>query len=383
MSEKILCVDDDPNILKSYERSLHKEFTIKTAEDGKNGLEMVRKQGPFSVVVSDLRMSEMDGIQFLTAVRKSAPETVRIMLTGHAELEATLAAVNEGHIFQFLTKPCPPESLAKAIHAGVKQYHLITSERVLLKKTLVGSVQVLSETLSLVNPAAFSRASRIKGYVRQMAIKLALPHTWQFDLAAMLSQIGCVTLPPELLEKVSSGGTLSNKEQQMFADHPRVAKDLLVKIPRLESIAKMIEKQQSISARDSTQAENPKEENPVVMGAQLLKVALDYDALVIRGASSRSALDNMRARQDKYPPLLLDAIGNTETKETEPVIKDVRVREVTPSMILDEDILSKSGSLLFTRGQQLTSSSIERLHNFAQMAGVVEPFRVIIPAEAA
>ena len=240
MSEKILCVDDDANILQAYQRILHKEFAIETAKQGRAGLEAIRTRGPFAVIVSDLRMPEMDGIHFLTAVRECAPESVRIMLTGQADLNTAIAAVNEGNIFRFLTKPCPPETLGKALRAALEQHRLMEAERVLLKKTLIESVQVLTETLGLVNPAAFTRTSRVKRYVKHMAAQLHLPDVWQFELAAMLSQIGCVTLPPDVFDKVYAGQPLSKDEQQMFSDHPKVASNLLAKIPRLEAIACMI-----------------------------------------------------------------------------------------------------------------------------------------------
>ncbi|MFH1417727.1 MAG: response regulator, partial [Planctomycetota bacterium] len=136
MSKKILCVDDDPNILNAYRRGLRRLFEIETAEGGAEGLEAIASQGPFAVVVSDMRMPGMDGIQFLTAVKKRAPESVRIMLTGNADQQTAMDAVNEGSIFRFLTKPCPPEHLAKALTAGIEQYRLITAEKELLGKTL-------------------------------------------------------------------------------------------------------------------------------------------------------------------------------------------------------------------------------------------------------
>jgi len=210
MIGKILCVDDDLNVVQGFKRLLHNEFSIEVSKDPQIGLEIIRDQGPFAVVVSDLRMPEMDGIRFLSAVRERAPEIVRILLTGQADLHAAIAAVNEGNIFRFLTKPCALDTLRKALCAAIEQYQLITAERVLLKRTLVGSIQVLTETLGLVNPVAFSRASRrasrIKPYVRPLAAQLKVNDAWQSEPAAMLSQIGFVTLPPNILNKVYAQG---------------------------------------------------------------------------------------------------------------------------------------------------------------------------------
>jgi response regulator RpfG family c-di-GMP phosphodiesterase len=381
MNEKILCVDDDFNILQAYKRILHKDFAIEIAEDGQSGLDAVRARGPFAVVVSDLRMPGMDGIQFLAAVRECATDSVRIMLTGRADLSTAIAAVNEGNIFRFLTKPCSSEMLSKALHAALEQHRLITAERLLLKKTLLGSVQVLTETLSLVNPTAFSRASRIKGYVKHIATQLRLPNAWQFELAALLSQIGCVTLPPEVLDKVYTGQPLSPDEQEMFTAHPKIASDLLAKIPRLESVAHMIAGQQIPPPIDRMRADEPMQKDPIALGAHMLKVALDLDRLVASGASAKAAIAAMRERPDHYLPSFLDALDNIEVDQAPKVMKTVWVRELTPFMTLDEDIRAKSGSLLLAKGHQLTPSIIERLRNFARTAGVVEPFRVLLPRE--
>jgi response regulator RpfG family c-di-GMP phosphodiesterase len=240
MDEKILWVDDDTNILRAYRRILHKEYTIEIANGGQAGLTLISTKGPFSVLVSDLRMPEMDGVQFLAAARKQTPDSVRVMLTGQADLDTAIAAVNEGNIFRFLTKPCSPEQLDKTLRAALEQYRLITAERVLLKKTLVGTIQVLTNTLGAVNPVAFGQASRLKRLVKLMAAHLGLPSGWQLELAAMLSQLGCMTLRPGLLEKVNAGRSLSVEEQEIFTAHPQVAKDLLIKIPRLEIVARII-----------------------------------------------------------------------------------------------------------------------------------------------
>ena len=121
--------------------------------------------GPFAVIVADRSMPGMDGIQLLAKVKACSPNTVRMMLTGNADMQTAIDAVNEGHIFRFLTKPCPPESLTASLQAAIEQYRLITAERELLEKTLRGSVKVLCEVLSVVKPTAFGRASRITRYV--------------------------------------------------------------------------------------------------------------------------------------------------------------------------------------------------------------------------
>jgi len=380
VNEKILFVDDDANILEAYKRQLRKQFMIETAQGGEKGLEAVRTQGPFAVIVSDLRMPGMDGIQFLEAVREHAPDSVRCMLTGHADLDAAIAAVNKGNLFRFLTKPCSPEELIRALEVAVRQYQLITAERELLEKTLTGSVQVLTEILSLVNPTAFGYASRIKRYIQHMAAQLQLSNTWEFEIAAMLSQIGCVTLPAEVFRKMYADQPLAPEEQEMVAAHHKVTSELLAKIPRLEAIARMIAGLQQPTDLHAL-VESLNQRDTTGLGTQMLMVALDFDRLVARGVSPKAALAQMRQRKNRYLPRLLAALENIELDPALQITKAVRVHALIPGMILDEDLYAKNDALLLAKGHQITASIITHLHNFARTIGVAEPFRVRIPPE--
>jgi DNA-binding NtrC family response regulator len=196
MAEKILLVDDDPLILEGHKRSLSREFLLETALGPVQALKLVTDNGPYALVVSDMRMPEMDGIHFLTQVKSVSPDTVRVMLTGYADIETAMSAINEGNIFRFLTKPCSREIMARTLTAGLVQYRLITAEKQLLEQTLSSSIQVLTEVLSLVNPAAFSRAERARRYIHHIVTVMNLGNPWQYEVAAMMSQLGCVTLPP-------------------------------------------------------------------------------------------------------------------------------------------------------------------------------------------
>jgi response regulator RpfG family c-di-GMP phosphodiesterase len=379
-NQKILFVDDEINILEAYRRQLRRKFTIATAASGEEGLEAIRKQGPFAVVVSDLRMPGMDGIQFLSAVRQKTPESVCCLLTGQADLQAAIAAVNLNSLFRFLLKPCPSEEIEQTLKAAIAQYQLVCAEREILDHTLTESVQVLTEILSLVNPTAFGYASRIKRYVQHMAKQLKVSHSWEFEVAAMLSQIGCVTVPPDVLEKVQANQILSRAEQEMYAAHPKVASSLLAKIPRFESIAQMIDGlRQPVDL--PTLIERLKQGDPIGLGTQMILVAIEFDRLITRGVAPKSALLRMKQRHDLYLPRLVSAL---ETAHVDHVFttQKVYLQTLKPGMILDDNIYAQTGTLLLARGHEITSSIITHLHNYSQTVGVVEPFDVIIPEES-
>lgn len=122
MEEQILVVDDEENVLDGIERLLHGEFNISKAQDADQGLKLIQQCGPYAIVISDNRMPGVNGARFLARVHKLAPETVTMLLTGYRDFDTAMVAVNEGHIFRYLKKPCKKEDLVKAINSGLTQY---------------------------------------------------------------------------------------------------------------------------------------------------------------------------------------------------------------------------------------------------------------------
>jgi CheY-like chemotaxis protein len=375
MTRKILFVDDEENVLRGFERTLRSQFEMETAVGAQQGLAAVARSGPFAVVVSDLRMPGMDGIQFLSEIRKRCPDTVRLILSGNGDFESVVASVNEGSIFQFLTKPCPADKLHTVLTIALKQYQLITAERELLEETLNGSVGMMTEVLSVVNPLAFSRASRIRTYVRHMANQLRVPNLWEFDLAAMLSQIGCIAVPPDILEKVDARFALSKEEQETFTSHPSIGHGLISKIPRLETIAEIV-RHQMTPYRD---LRDPKIPDVVAVGAQVLMTAIFFDERVSRGGTPASALKFMRERPDTYQASIVSAIETAEVSIVELAVQTMFLRDLKVGMIVREDIRAKNGLFLVAKDQVISEALLARLKNFGKASGLVEPFLMLAP----
>jgi FixJ family two-component response regulator len=368
-------VDDELNILLAMQRQLRKQFHVESALGAEQALATMERDGPFAVIVSDLQMPGMNGLELLGRARELSPDTIRIMLTGQADLTTAIAAVNKNSIFRFLTKPCSAEELAGTLEAAIDQYHLVTAERLLLENTLRASVKVLTEVLSLVHPAAFSRASRIHRYVRHMAAELKLRNAWQFEVAALLSQIGCITMDPGTLDRVYTGEELSEEEKKMFAAHPAAGRDLLLHIPRLEPVARMIagqslEYQPSITASES--------QDTVSTGIYLLRAAIDFDRLITRDRSTEEALAQMRQRESDYGPACLRALATFVPHEATMELRVLKSAELRTAMVVDQDVRSKNGLLLLAKGQEVTPSVLGRLKAFASKTGIVEPIRVLV-----
>ncbi|MBW1801253.1 MAG: hypothetical protein JRJ85_11055, partial [Deltaproteobacteria bacterium] len=307
-------------------------------------------------------------------------DTVRMMLTGNADMGNAVQAVNEGNIFRFFTKPCSLDVLAKGIQLGIEQYRLVTAERELLQKTLKGSIKVLTEVLSLINPEAFGRSSRIKRHVKELASHLGLPEVWQFELAAMLSQVGCVILPEKALMKIYHGQDLTEEENQLFDQHPMIASSLLFNIPRMEKVAEIIRYQEKHFDGSGNPKDN-RQGKDIPLGARILKVALDFDMLEQNGITRYQALEQLKARTGWYDPDILAAVDTIPGDEVKYFAKEINVRELRPDMILDEDVYTTKGRLLILRGQEISPLLINRLKNFASTTGIQEPIRALIPVE--
>ncbi|BAH73894.1 HD domain-containing phosphohydrolase [Solidesulfovibrio magneticus] len=341
---KILFVDDDPEILATLKRTFRRKYLAETALGPLRGLEVAAEHGPYAVVVADLRMPGLDGLEFFTQLKKLSPETVRIMLTGYADLRAAMDAVNTGHVFRFLAKPCPEEELAESLAAGAALYAQATAERDFLKGALRGIIKLLSDLLALQNPEAFARAMRVRRLVADMARYLGAPDAWRIELAVTLSQLGGLVLPQDLFAKLRRTGDLAGDEARLFARHPGLAGDLLANIPKLDEVAAIIRHQETPHAGAG---------RDVPLGAKLLKAALDYDVLLTSGRARDQALDALAGREGLYDPQALDALtalaGEREGLER----REIPLSALTPGMILEDDVALPHAAVLATSGQMV------------------------------
>jgi len=318
----------------------------------------------------------MDGATLLGRVRQILPDTVRILLTGQTDLASAIKAVNDGQLFRFLTKPCPPTAILETIEAAVRQHQLLSSERVLLEKTLHGSIRALTDVLALTNPLSFGRATRIKAQVTELANKLGIEERWQVEVAAMLSQLGCITLPAETVEKLYYGRPLLETEQKMVERLPTVTERLLGSIPRLEVVRGIIGLHTKPHGRDS--AATTPTEDLVRRCAQVLKVVSDQDVLEAQGNPISRTFDIMRGRAQEYDPLVLDAYAELRGRSGSlEEIRELPFTKLCVGMVFAEDVVLRSGTLLAARGFEVTESFLERARNF--QAGLVKAnVRVIV-----
>ena len=381
MNEKILFVDDDRNLLASWERSLKRTFDLDTAEGSEAGLARFAQGDTYAVVVADRQMPGMDGVEFLTKVRQRNPDTVRLMLTGNADLESTIRVVNDGNIFRFLTKPCPLDLLSVALQDALAQHRLITAEKELLGKTLGGAIKLLTDILSMVDSQSFGRAQMLRETVAKLTDKLKVRDAWELHLAIMLAPLGYVTIPPSTLLKFRSGAALTEAEIQMLAAVPETAARLLANIPRLEGVARIVRYQQknfdgSGFPQDSTCGDS------IPVASRLLKILLDLILLQGKGRTQTSALDEMRMPEGIYDPTLLTAVRAALAGAANPDLTSARppasvaLKDLAPGMVLRSNVKTGDGTLILSAGHKITGLTLEKLRNFALTVGIVEPILV-------
>ncbi|MBU1229766.1 MAG: response regulator [Proteobacteria bacterium] len=381
MNRKVLFVDDDVNLLESFRRQLHKKVNLITAEGPKAGIETAARQGPFAVVISDYSMPVMNGVDMLRVIRHGNPDTVRILLTGHADVEIAIQAVNEGNIFRLLTKPCPPETIEKVLLDAFRHYDLVTAERELLEKTLKGSVSVLCDLISLVKPDVFGRVSRILPHLRGVSKRMADPRPWETETAAMLSVVGFITLPDSLIRKVEKGQPLTDAELQQFLGHPAFGARLVGKIPRMDGVAAIVAHQEKHYEGGGV----PKEAAPgeaIPLGARILKAVVDFDILLANGMPKAEAITKMERRKGAYDPKVVAALAEVINEQARYAMQKVHLHALAPGMILAEDLYGQRGSetlLLMAKGRELNETVIEYILDNSRTVKINQPVAVIQP----
>jgi CheY-like chemotaxis protein len=352
---------------------LRRDYRAVTAAGGQAALEKLKEIGAPAVIMSDMRMPGMDGANLLKTVKRLYPETTRILLTGEPGRDAAVSAINEGQIFRFLTKPCAPEKVLAAIEAGVTYHRLLTAERTLLQDTLIGCIRALIDVLAITNPVAFGRSNRVKSLAMTVAREAGHPIFWQLEAAAMLSQIGYISLPVELVEKLYYGNKLTGEESVLAAGAPAVAQTLLGRIPRLEPVLEILalsQKPTGVSADGLT-----------TLGANILRLVLEYDTQVVQG--NLTAIQSLRAKINRHDSQLVDRLATAVGADSGQVeTTEIAVGKVKTGMIILDDVRTPMGVLLVPKGFEVTDVFITRMRNFGP--GILaERIRVSAPSAPA
>ncbi len=372
----VVCVDDDVRLLEGLALNLRRRFEVRTANGPEAGLELLASLPNVSVVISDMRMPGMDGATMLSLIRQRWPEITRILLTGEPGRDVATSAVNKGEVFRFLMKPCSPPDLIASVEAAVKFHQTVVGEKAVLQETVLGAIRAMVDVLALSNPSAFGRTGRVVNRMQEISERLGQSLPWQHEAAAMLSQIGYVSLPSELVDKIYYGETLDGGEQAMASGARSISRQLVGRIPRLEQVAAII-----AGAEDRKAA--PSEDPLVLDGVIKMRIILDFDLLVTRGESPAVAVATLKSRYGAGAAGILDALGAQMGSVGSVVdVVEIRLRDIQPGMTLLDDVRTDGGTLLVPRGYEATEGFLSKMRNFGE--GILaEKIRVRVPKSAA
>lgn len=363
MSDKprVVMVDDEPNILSAYRRSIGRKYDLQTYEGGPKAIEAFRAGVDAAVVVTDMRMPEMSGVEFVQAARKIRPDSVYVMLTGNADQQTAIDAINQGRVFRFLNKPCPPEELDQTIRSALRQYELIHAEKTLLRETLMGSVKLFAEIMTLSDPDLAEASKQIRADVRRLGEAVGVSSHWQLPLAASLALLGAVAQPP-----ASIATRLEDKNLDLTAD---IGSRLLKHIPRLQSVAAIIAAQRERGYLPEKIADL-EEPDMVLVGARLLRFAVDWRRETINWGNDRAkGLERLESDASDYDKRLLEAAKEIVESgvcradiPTEAI--SVPIKRLHAGDIMCEPLTTRNGLTLVQSGEELTPLIIERIRAF-------------------
>ena len=367
----IMIIDDNPANLKILEDMLLQQgYEVCSFPLGRLAL-VAAARNPPDLILLDINMPEMDGYEVCKRLKSTAElSTIPVIfLSALNETKDKVKAFHSGGV-DYITKPFQFEEVQARVDTHIALQRARRAERDLLEKTLNGTIRSLADLIHLTGPALSARSEAIRGIVGRLAGRLDVEDRWQYDLAATLCLIGCISLPSEAFERAyAAGENVSKDEAQMFRAHPENGARLLANIPRMENVSEMIRQQQTAS--------NISSGGTAQRGACMLRVALELDRQALRGASFEVALARVRAI---VPGLWQDMLVQLE--DYHPVvdafeIKRLHVHELRPFMVLEEDVVTTDcGLMIVQKGTTLKAFLIERIRNFVITRGINQPIRV-------
>jgi len=416
--QTVLFVDDEPNILSALKRLFRPQgYQIFTAESGAAGLEII-SQNKIDLVISDMRMPEMNGAQFLEKVRIASPDSIRILLTGFADISSTVDAINKGQIYRYISKPWEDNDITTSVRHALEQKQLALEKIRLealtkkqneelkdlnanleakvkarteevrqtmgfleiahdkLKKSFFTSIHIFSNLMELRESSMAGHSRRVANLAHKLALRIGMSEAeaQEVMIAGMLHDIGKIGFPDYLLNKPFSA--LSNEERETVAKHPVIGQNALMSLEQLSGSALLIrshhERFDGLGYPDGLAG------LAIPLGARVLMVANDYESVQL-GHLMTNRLNAQDAqtfiqqgRGKRYDPQVVDAfIELMKARDDQVKEKELAVRsgQLKNGMILARDLVAKDGWLLLAKDYQITDVLIEQLRKYEKSDG--------------
>ncbi|WP_073955454.1 HD domain-containing phosphohydrolase [Thalassospira sp. TSL5-1] len=383
-TDKVLFVDDDENLLRGVRRTMRGKFNMSIAVGGEQALKTLAEDGPFAVCIADMRMPGMTGVELLETISKKHPETVGIMLTGNADQGTAIEAINRGSIFRFFNKPCDDALLESGIRAALRQYQLITAERNLIEQSLAGSIKVLTDVLAQLNPTIFGRSMRVKRWCDQASSAIEYPQPWELGLAALLCPIGMVSLPPDLLSRMTGDKPLQPLERDIVKRTPEVAARLIANIPRLENVAEIVGMQNRNFDGTGFPDKGPAGMD-IPLGARVLRILNSLAERTQSDTLVTQDFDELLYHKHRYDLDLLSRLrsqlATVDSVYDETIYPDgqeltIAIKELRVGDYLLTDLETTENRILLTHGNFISEVQLQRLRIFERIHKFHEPIDV-------
>jgi response regulator RpfG family c-di-GMP phosphodiesterase len=381
---RIMVVDDNPANLKLLEAFLWSaHYEVQSFPLGRMALAAADIEAP-DLILLDVEMPEMDGYAVCERLKSSERLSAIpvIFISARDTNEDKIKGFRAGGA-DYVSKPFQFEEVQARVETHLKLHRALKGERDVLERTLAGAIAALLELLQLTSPVLVLRSNCIREIVLWITKRMGLKDAWQYEIAAMLCLVGCISLPDELFDRAYGGQQLSPAEEQIFRLHPEVGARLVTRIPRLEAVGEMIRMQRAPGTDVHTTEQS-------VQGAQMLHLASELDRriylalererrLLYRETAVCSEIANLRS-SGRFNGAMLDALDSYRPLINEFEVRQLLIREIRSGMVLDEDLWSADGKLgIFKKGAVLTPIWIDHLANFAKSRGMKERVRVQVP----
>ena len=364
---KIILVTKDMEFAKTAKAALGGAVVLSLTDSAEKALKALDGAHSYTVVISDMILTGMDGGTFLAAIKERHPKLARIAVTGTPDFKQAMQLVNTADISWLLTKPCAPRDLLKTVTDSVARYKKDRAESEAMKDTLIGCVKMLVDIMELTHPEAVSQSKRILRRAQLINRNLKAMSPQFMDMVVLLSNIGCIGLSPTLLTKMKKGIDITKEDMKTFRTHPSIAARLLENVPRMGKIAEIILHQNT-----------PCSQNPP-LGARILKVCIDLDKMKIKGASPEKALALMNKQPEIYDPRVVKAMARLQAESTKVQCAPVALADLTPGMVMQQDMVTEDGATLLRKGEVLSEASHMRIHTFSDLLKVKDPIYAAMP----
>ncbi len=352
---RVLLVDDDAYLLNAFRRQLRGVYNLETCVSPEEALEKLKSSNDIQVVVSDMQMPTMSGLEFLKQCRVVAPFVIRIMLTGNADQATVINAINDGAVFRFLLKPCESVDLIRTLADAMKAYQEAAAERDAVADTQCSALKLITDVVSSVRPLTFKHSMESRKLASEVAKEMALSDYRMIELAAMLSYFGSISLPEELFNRYLNASPLSVKEKCEIEKFVEFGRMMIGTFPSFDDAEKLI----------AYQLKSPSALPPI--GSRVIRAVNDYLRLS-RSMNRRDAIKSLKDQPAIYDADIVEVLEKIMARRFKEV--EVTIADLKPGNILVQPIRTRDGLILVEAMQQLTWRILERLR------GIIESNRI-------